>query len=156
MPVRYIEVEAATASQLRAYAVTVLALDGIPPNADRATVLSMMAPVFRGKTIALFEEAEELEAGKTRRTTKEVNGRTFVLMTLHRQDKAGGREPLFVALNGRGMYIPRGKPCWVPQEYINVLEEAVEWVYPEYNAGEDLMGGLKTPTTQHAYPFTLN
>jgi hypothetical protein len=156
MPVRYIDIMEATAPQLRAFATIVLGMENIPPKAERSEVLALLAPTYRGKTISLFEEAETLEGGKQRRTEKIVNGRTFVLLTLHRQEKAGGKEPLFVAVNGRGMFIPRGVPSWVPEEYVEVLDHAQEQVYDEYDAEKNMMGGLTTPSVHHAYPFSLN
>jgi hypothetical protein len=157
MPVRYLSDEEATAGQLRAFATIVLGMIDIPAGSTKETVISLMSPIFKGKTITLFEEGAATTADGSRpRTEKIVNGRTYVLLTLLRQNKAGGNEPLFVAVNGRGMFVPRGSAVWVPEEYVEVLDHAEEWVYPEYDAGRNMLGGLEKPTIQHAYPFILN
>jgi hypothetical protein len=42
----------------------------------------------------------------------------------------------------------------VPEAYVEVLENAVEFQYPPYDGESDFLGGLKEPERVSAYPFS--
>jgi len=69
--------------------------------------------------------------------------------------KPGGDEPVPVSVNGRAIYIPRNTDCAVPLKYVEVLMQAEEFHYPEYDQSADLMGGLKEPTMVKSYDLSV-
>ena len=64
------------------------------------------------------------------------------------EDDAGGSEPVPVSVNGTLMYIPRASQVVVPAEYVEVLENAEQFIYPPSD------NGLPTPKVVKAYPFS--
>lgn len=52
------------------------------------------------------------------------------------EKRTGGDRPVKVTTNGRGKLIPRGKPVWVPLEYMDNLKNAVESRF-EQGSGND-------------------
>lgn len=75
-----------------------------------------------------------------------------VCLQVHTQDKPGGEEPVFISVNGRGMWVPRGETVWIPTSYAHVLENAKEEVYEPYNGEGN--GGLRPPREVQSYPFS--
>lgn len=45
-------------------------------------------------------------------------------ITIHTTDSPDGSEPVFVGLNGYGYYIKRGEPVEVPEEVVEILQNA--------------------------------
>ena len=77
-----------------------------------------------------------------------------IRIVIHTQDKPGGEDPVQVGVNGKLMLIPRGEPQWVPESYVEVLNNAVEYVYAEYQGGTGNLGGLQKPREVKSYPFS--
>ena len=53
--------------------------------------------------------------------------RRMVNLTLHEAETPGsseGTDPVWVAVNGSGMWVPRGRPVSIPFEYYAVLQNA--------------------------------
>jgi hypothetical protein len=78
--------------------------------------------------------------------------REYARILIHRSDKPGGNDPVFVGVNGVAMYIPRGEPVAVPIEYVRILQNAVEHHYPE--ARDMRAEPLGQPELVSAYPFS--
>jgi hypothetical protein len=87
--------------------------------------------------------------------TKVEDGVTFHKIMIHTNDRAGGDRPVPVGVNGRMMLIPRGTAVWVPATYIEVLKNAKEHIYDEYDANSNLLGGLTGMKEVSAYPYSL-
>lgn len=162
----------ATPEQLRTFAETVLQLT-VPARATQQSILGKIGEVWTQDTI-LIDDAASGEPVGAQRSGNMVNVRPRVdkddkpVMTtndkgepvqeeevhvlIHVSDKPGGDEPVFVSINGRGMYVPRGEKCWVPRKFIGALIDAVELHYPEYTGGD---GGLEKPREVPSYPFSF-
>lgn len=76
-----------------------------------------------------------------------------VRIQLQTTDKEGGDQPVPVGLNGMVMLVPRGRPVWVREEYVEILKASTELVYPEYDQEKNLLGGLGEPREVMSYPF---
>ncbi len=87
-------------------------------------------------------------------TRVRADGVKEILINIHVQDKAGGDEKVKVGVNGRLMLIERGVQSWVPESYVEVLNNAVEYVYDEYQGGSGNLGGLGKPRKVLSYPFS--
>ncbi len=83
-----------------------------------------------------------------------ADGIKEIRILIHTQDKPGGEDPVQVGVNGKLMLIPRGEPQWVPESYVGVLNNAVEYVYDEYQGGTGNLGGLSKPREVKSYPFS--
>lgn len=60
------------------------------------------------------------------------------------EDREGGARPVYTNHNGKAFLIPRGKPVWVPMEYVNILQNAIETVYDMDENGK-IMGEREVP-----------
>ena len=149
----------ATVLELHNFAVIDMGLDGIKINDKRETIIAKLAQAGYGlSTITVPNPAAAVvlkESGApamNRRVAKD--GTTEVRIILHRTDKAGGSRPVPVGVNGKIMLIPRGESVWVPEAYVEVLQNAIEFQYPPYDGETDFLGGLKDPEQVPAYPFS--
>lgn len=150
-----IPVGEATAAQLREHATLRMGLE-IDGRASANTILAKMREAgFDGEEITVLlpdaptvprVDPEEVGNRKT------VNGRKFRRINIPRQDIPGGEEPVPVGVNGRVMFVPRGEDCWVPEDYIEVLNHAVQAIYEAYDGSNQL--GLRKPRMVKSYPFS--
>jgi hypothetical protein len=171
----------ATLAQLQAFATINLGLD-IPEKANKTALLSIIQSAYNGDTIQLVEAqapSDKLFGGRPARTrirpgtehlpeapaedSDEFNPHGDyqvheVCIQIDVQDKPGGKAPVFCSVNGRGIYIERGKPQWVRDAYVEVLEHAITWEHPENkDLGPHNLGGLDDSTRREvrAYPFSF-
>lgn len=79
----------------------------------------------------------------------------FARINIPITSKPGGDEPVAVGVNGRAMAIPRGKDVDVPMKYVEVLMNAKEMAYEEYDPTRDMLGGLGMPSLVDSYPFSV-
>lgn len=170
----------ATLEQLLTFATINLALDVPEKTAkSKGALLALVQSAFHGDTINLIEApapADKVLGGRPARTrirpgtehlppepedpsdVKEGAAYqvTEVCIQIEVQEKPGGKEAVYAAVNGRGIWIERGKPQWVRKEYVEVLEHAVRWEYPEnLQLDSQNLGGLDEATRREvkAYPF---
>lgn len=149
-----VTIEQATAQQLRDFAALMY---GIPIGGteNKATMLGKLQAVGYTKDDIPVVKAAEPGAPKGAAVPGGVElndaGKECLRITIPEEDKDGGQEPVWVSVNGVGMFIERGKPQLVPLPYIEALQNAVQYVYPQYTGGE---GGLQEPRKVHSYPFS--
>jgi hypothetical protein len=159
--------EEATPDEIRRFARTAFGLD-VSKHMTREQVRAELAKVgFTGEKIAVFAEARAAP-GVSDRTTPgripagslhydETSKRTFVCIRIPHQDKPGGREPVPLNVNGRAMYVPRERACWIGEEYHEVLLNAQVAMYREYDPSEDFYGGIETdPEMVKSFPFSYD
>lgn len=160
MKQRTIPIEEANLAELREFARTILQIE----MHNRETAQQMRAKIkeagYHADKITIFD-ATSAEATKERRdaggrhvfkkTDEHGREREYCRILIPNQDKPGGEEPVPVGVNGRVMYVPRGEPHDVPVEYVEALENAVEFIYEPYDGNG--LGGLKPPRTVKSYPF---
>jgi hypothetical protein len=151
----------ATVGELRDFAIIDMGLDDVKPGDKRETIIAKLAQagyniptITVPNPVASVTLKEPDQRGGQRRTNP-VTGVEEVRIMLHRTDKAGGLRPVPVGVNGKIMLIPRGEAVWVPEAYVDVLQNAVELQYPPYDSDGDFLGGLKPPEEVPAYPFSF-
>lgn len=151
----------ATAGEIRDFARIGLGLDDIKDGDSKQALLAKLSAAgYSLPTIIIPNpdlipsEEDSNERGRSRRVNPKT-GLTEVRIMIHKSEKAGGSRPVPVGVNGRMMMIPRGKPEWVPEHFVQVLENAVELHYPPYDGDADFLGGLKEPEKVSAYPFSF-
>ena len=71
-------------------------------------------------------------------------------VTIHTTPEDGGSDPVFVGVNGHGYQIPRGKPCDIPVEVLEILNTAHQTLYAAQPGG-----GVSSRTVQR-FPFTVH
>jgi len=47
-----------------------------------------------------------------------------------------GRQAVFLSINGHGLLIPRGVPCLVPTEVVEILDNATQVIYEPGEGGK--------------------
>lgn len=83
---------------------------------------------------------------------------THVRLTIQPSDGAGGSEPVWLAVNGKGLWVPRGEPVLLKRIYFEgALEPAIEVVYPETsnprNPDEPALGN---PINRQRFSYTVH
>jgi hypothetical protein len=154
-----IAIEEADLGQLKAFAQTVLGLE-FPKNASAQVVRGKMQEAgYNADFITVFEQVQPGPSshvdGRSARDASRVekeSGRVYYRILIPNEEKPGGEEQVPVSVNGRRFDIPRGQVVEVPEEYVEVLENAQAYVYEPYS-GEGL-GGLKAPKVVKSYPFS--
>lgn len=149
----------ASPAELRAFATSALGLE-VGKTASRETLIAQIRTVYSGTEIRLYADPatpREAPARLRRERPMEKNPkRTEVAINIHRSDKPGAPDPIWAAVNGIGMWLPRGREIWVPEEYVEVLQHAEEFIYDEYDPDVDKgVGGLREPRRVQSYPFSF-
>jgi len=143
-------------TELRDFATIVMGLE-LAPTSNTPTTLSRIRAAgyqldyieIQGDAGPAVQNQPSAAAPATERGEKMVDGRRFMRISIPENDKAGGDEPVFVSVNGKAMFIPRNKTEWVPEEYVEALKNAQEFVYETADDGL----GLKPPRVIQSYPF---
>ena len=145
----------ASATQLREFAQVNYGLEIAESQKNKNRILERLSTVgFDGDYIELPEAHAPVSAPRAKTDQADADGREMVTILIPNEEKPGGEEPVPVAVNGKLMYIPRGEPVPIPRPYLEVLQNAVQDIYSEFD-GDDL-GGLKTPRRVHSYPFSVH
>lgn len=141
-----IAIEKASIDQLRHFAETRLGVP-VPAGAKRDAVLALIqqaghsgpitAPAGPGRVVGpASNEPDDLDA--------------YVEILIQRQEGAGGGDPVWVSVNGRGLFIERGKPQKIRRKYLHVLENATATVYEQEAVTKDIV-----PREVPRYPFSV-
>lgn len=134
-----IKIADATVDQLRWFVTAVLGIDlGPNPNIRIETLHSKIAsagyqrdeitvPASLGAPAPVAAPADEapshaIDPGSYQRGPK-------AKILIDRQEGPGGDRPVFVAVNGKSMLIPRAVPCEVGLPYVEVLANAVQTLH---------------------------
>lgn len=162
-----IEISKATDEQLRDFATTILGIeiDGrwkapkIIEAINTATGQEMKSiPLVKVQTgpalMSGLNTGDPIPSKvvKAKAPDGQIYERKFYMILIPTSDMPGGHDPVPVSVNGRAMFIERGKPQEVPEEYVRALQYAVRDDYPEYTEGK---GGLGKPTKVSAFPFNF-
>jgi hypothetical protein len=139
----------ASAKQLADFAETNLGIEGVDYRLGKAKIEEKMRATMYDKD---YIEVEDEQAPIQRIDPPVTLGaRRMATIIIANQEKAGGTEPVPVAVNGRQMFIPRQAPQTIPWEYMHALDNAKKFVYET-----DENGSLKpNPAEVHEYPFTV-
>ena len=158
----------ATDSQLYDYVTGTLNLD-VPQTASRSVLLAKLAQATTAREIEVevtekrkpgrpardkADDAEdEDDAPIAKKTPEELaleRANEKIKIEIPSQPSAGGDEPVPLSVNGRVFFIPRDKTVEVARKYVEVLENAVQYIYPENDAS-----GLGEPRKVPMYPFSV-
>lgn len=149
-----IPIEEATVEQLRAFASAYLGLD-IHGSTKEENVRARVAKAW-GKAEILVPETDEDEtvvaSGQPPRpvtVAQQPPGKGDVRIIIQTTEDAGGADPVFVGVNGKGMLVPRGKEVTIPYRYYRALAKAVTYRYDPLPEG----GINPVPRKIPLYPF---
>jgi hypothetical protein len=74
----------------------------------------------------------------------------MVTIMIPQQEGADGSQPVWVSVNGRGLFIERGKPQTVKKRYVDALRNAVRTEYSQADAQAPIVA-RDVPS----YPFSV-
>lgn len=150
----------ATDAQIRAWA----RLQNIPfdGRASGNTLLAKIKEAAGGTLPEEFEIPDDFLSAPLDMTGghKPMRGDDMPYVIIEILATAVEKEPVPVALNGRMMLIPRGRPVTISREYFNVLRDARQEIYAEYEGPkpgtfDDEGGGLGEAMIVQAYPYSV-
>jgi len=159
-------IESATPKQLRDFAEIVLGLE-IKGNENAAIMkgrlveagyaVDTITDIAKDNENASQNALQPSMVNESRRIGE--NGSPETRIIIPESERDAGDMPVPVGVNGVTILIPRGLPSWVPDEYVEALRNAVEFVYDEFKGqkaanGIDL-GGLSKPREVQSYPFSI-
>lgn len=135
-----------TAQELRTFATEVMGLE-IPASANRPQVLAKLQPVWDKDFITVTEVAKAEHP-----PVPTVEDEEYVTVIIAKHEETGGDQPVWVSVNGRGMWIERGKPQRIKRRYEHVLKNAVRTVYDQ---DPNDPRSRPTPREVPSYPYTV-
>lgn len=114
------------------------------PDVDEEVDLNAPVLTPKGKRAPTSEEGSRL-------VSKGGKGDPLVEMTLHQSAEKDGKRPVFVAVNGVEILVPRGERIKLPYRYFHALENAIR---TEGTWDEQSNEIIKTEVP--AYPFLIH
>ena len=162
-----IHINDATVAQLRTFAEEVLGLD-VRAQDTRKSLQAKIGVVHVGDEIELPDhttatfEAVPTDAGTAPEqmraaTAKSVSAKSgrgdpLVRLVVHENESEEGKRPVFVAVNGTGMLIPRGREVEIPYRYYLVLRDTIVSSFrQDMESAEKEMRESRQPV----YPFNV-
>lgn len=138
----------ATASEVADYARTYHGLD-VRHTMGKDRIVAELAKVgYAADEITV--EAPAAVAPKQSLKPEDFGSKEKLVIHIPEQEGPGGSDPVFVAVNGRGILIPRNKNVSVRKPYVEALEHATKRV-PVKDANELITGWRDVPS----YPFRV-
>ncbi|UWQ30258.1 hypothetical protein [Leisingera sp. M523] len=166
LPVEHVAISKANLKQLQDFAGIMMGLD-VSQDAKKADIIALIEAAGWSKdTIPTLKKSSDIPVvsdadGKPRPRSfqHEFGGkeRECVAIMIPEEDKPGGSEPVPVACNGVPLWIPRNKREVIPMEYVEILENAEMFVYPQLSAAatmQQMEMGLREPRVVKQYPFS--
>lgn len=137
-----------TAAELRAFATESCGLD-ISASSNRAQIVAKLSTVWEKDfiTVVQVERAEHPPVPT-------AQDDEYVTVVIAKSEEAGGDQPVWVSVNGRGLWIERGKPQRIHKRYEHVLKNAVRTVYDQVPASNGQPGDM-VPRDVPSYPYTV-
>ena len=77
-------------------------------------------------------------------------GDDMLSVIIIREEKPGGDQPVFLAVNGKGILVERGKPSPLKRKYFEVLRNAIQHIYEPVDGG-----GMSEPREVPLYPYQI-
>ena len=124
MATKTIPLAEATATQLAEFATTNYGLDVVPTHGKEKIRAALATAGWTGTEIEVrVADAPPAPAEGNAGADKP---RRMVTVLIPNQEKAsgGGSEPVWLSVNGRGMWVPREEQVKIPYEYYLVLKSA--------------------------------
>lgn len=157
MSMKKVPIAQASQKQLLHFARNVLQLDVPRDNATPNEIKAKMKAAAYNEDFIEYE-AEGVDEPKRIVDTKPLDGEviapngkpaTVKIQIAIGHDK-GDDQPVYVGVNGKGMFIPRGEPVEVPYPYFEALNNARQYRYDS-----DDQHGLRPPVEVPTYPFSV-
>lgn len=127
----------------------------VKPNTPVPTLRSMVKSAYNAPEFTLSASASPEQvpapAGADEALAKAIapENPDTVKVIISATDDDDGNEPVFLACNGVGMYVPRGEEAEIPYRYFEVLKNAVQFKYDPIEGG-----GLSPPRRVQLYPYS--
>lgn len=144
----------ATNTQLRTFATKVLGLEVGNFETDDQ-LRAKIAQAYSGDTIIVPVEDAEV----AQKAIPIVAGRPdaagddeWITILISKQEGIEGDSPVWASVNGRGLWIERGKPQRIRRKYEHVLANAVATVYDLVGEGRDMH---LVPREVPRYPYHI-
>jgi len=144
-----IKIENAKSYQLRKFAIEVLGLE-MKAGESTTALKARIASVYEGDSFDVEDEDIVSPAQKRKAidiTSDEAPGKVTIIIS--KTNEPGGSQDVPVAVNGRAMLVPRGKPVEIPEHYFEALKNAEIGIYDELPEG----GINPEPRLVPAYPY---
>lgn len=139
----------ATATELAEFAKVQFGIEGVRHTMGKEAILAKLATVgFAADEITV--DAPQAPAAPRPVKAEDIGSAEMVRILISEQDGAGGSEPVFVAVNGRGILIPRGKEHPVRKPFVEALQNATRRV-PIMGGDSQITGWREVPQ----YPFQV-
>lgn len=138
MQTKSVRLADATIEEMREFATETLGLDLSPnPNTKADTIRARIAEAWDKPEITVKSRADVGPAPQGQAVDEApAGGEPMVTLEIARTDDVEGSQPVWVAVNGRGMWIPRGERVTVKHRYYEVLKNAVRRVGEQQRSGE--------------------
>lgn len=148
------KIDECTNAELRAFANDIKGLS-IPASASKQVILASLSAVHDGDTITVIS-TERAEHPPLKPAVADKDAKDYweqpVRILIHKTEEQGASDHVWLCVNGRGIWVPRGKVCIVKRKYLHVLENAVRTTY-EQTMKENGMPGDLIPREVSSYPF---
>ncbi|WP_022727224.1 hypothetical protein [Fodinicurvata sediminis] len=154
METKKIPIAEATEQQLRDFAESYLGIS-VPHNTKLETLRAKVSQAWtKDEIIVEVADAHQAQEGTPpppATPEQQPPGKKQVRILIQRTDEPGGDEAVPIGVNGRVMLVPRGQEVDIPEDYYQVLKNAVTH---RYEALPD--GGINPePRKVPAYPFQV-
>lgn len=149
-----VDLETATATELSEFANTTFGLSTNFRDGKDKLISALRAAGFDGDEIEV-EEVSAIEPVNKRLVAAAHKDEAYgkkVRLTLNAKDAKDAKQPQFVAVNGVGILIPKGKEVEVPYPYYEALKNAVR---REYETDDDGKIVAHHDVPQHAMQVTI-
>lgn len=102
----------------------------VSKSATRPVVMAKLQPAWDNDYIMLMAEQEAMQiAAPSPDQDSSKDEKVWVIIDM--QEGPGGEEPVPLSVNGRALFVPRGKPCQIAQRYVEVLRHAKQTTYTQ-------------------------
>lgn len=143
---RTVKVDEAKLSELLYFADVQMGLD-IPDGAKMVQIKALIRQAGYSKDTIEVDDDVLVPTASPRAAAAANGDKTIIIST---QEGPGGDRPVFVSVNDRPMYIPRGEEVTIPVEFVEVLSNAKQVVYEATDAA-----GLGKSREVLTYPFQV-
>lgn len=146
-----IKLQDAKGYQLREFATKVLGLD-VKGTESLEKVRAKIAAAFDGDEIEVSEPEAPAPAGRKINVNADfesLDGEEKVTIILQKNNSPQGQMPVWVGVNGKAIWIPRGEPVQVAKKFVDALDIAEEEIYDALPDG----GINPDPRKVPVYPY---
>lgn len=136
----------ANATEVAEFAKVHFGLEGVRHTMGKDKILAELAKVGFSADEITVEAPQAPASPKSDKV--DYGSAERIRIFINEQDGPGGSDPVFLAVNGRGILVPRGKEAVVRKPYVEVLQHAVKRI-PIKNAQELITGWREVPMYQY-------